>query len=183
MKTLFTLAFLSAFGGASMVAAQNAPPAEPTAQPDWTEVRNKTEAHIRASYLDPSAAQIIWIRGFTWGRIKPALMKSTWGWIACADINGKNQYGGYVGARGHWVIYTPDAKVGFGELSIGGSLADVTSPCDKPGNAPLQSALIDQPIQRRSGVADEIGKLAALLDKGLITRGEFDVQKARLLQQ
>jgi len=46
---------------------------------------------------------------------------------------------------------------------------------DPSGPAPAQAASIDP--------ADELAKLGALKEKGLITQAEFDAQKAKLLAQ
>lgn len=173
-KTAIVLAalFLSAHAH-----AQRTPPAEPTERPDWAAVRSAAEAAIKPTLFDPASAQIEWTSGFEWGSVKPVIGARKWGWVGCLSLNAKNRMGGYVGAETYWVLYKPDRSVTFASKS------EYFSQCDTPGKAPVQPQLVAVQNAGAPSVADELTKLASLLERGVITREEFDAQKAKLLQQ
>ncbi|MBJ3807077.1 SHOCT domain-containing protein [Streptomyces flavofungini] len=52
-----------------------------------------------------------------------------------------------------------------------------TQLANEQGSAPPPEAVQPRP----QSVADELGKLKALVEKGVLTQDEFDQQKARLL--
>lgn len=127
--------------------------------------------------FDPDAAKIEWQGGWRWSYFKGAtLSKKKPGWLGCAKVNGKNRYGGYTGVKTYFALV--DAK---GKMHTGDN-AYFSSGCDDPNPTPLQAAFIDtQTGAGTTSVADELTKLAGLLEKGLITKEEFEAQKAKLL--
>lgn len=165
----------------SATAKEKAPPSEPMDHPDWSEARKKVETAIRNSLFDPSAAQITWTSGFKWSAVKPVIGSKTWGWVGCVAMNGKNQFGAYVGAVTYWAFYGSGGDVAAGPAGNSSLMYGVLTQCDGPP-VPLQVELT-MPASPVPGVpiADELAKLAGLLDKGVITRAEFDAEKARLL--
>jgi hypothetical protein len=169
-------ALLMNVAAAAAAKEKPAPPPEPTSKPEWSASRKTAEALLKSRLFDPASAQIEWTSGFEWGYFKPLIGKRSWGWVACVFMNAKNRLGGYVGAEGYYVLHTTDNMVTIGPITDG------FSQCDTPRKVPLQAALIDPATTPgQVSVADEMLKLASLLDKGLITRAEFDEQKARLL--
>lgn len=67
-------------------------------------------------------------------------------------------------------------------------MAKTVSTCDNGQRAELQPELQDAPTITLSGtgqvgVAEELEKLAALRDKGIITPAEFDAQNGKLLNR
>lgn len=178
LKTILALSALAMSSGALAQKAKDAPPPAPATEPDWSVVRQQANTALKRNLFDPESAQITWDGGWRWGHIKPFqfFSKRTWGWLGCASLNAKNRLGGYVGATKMYVLITPEGKV------LSGGLMDVTSECDRPNPTPLQAAFIDTPAGRGSTVADELTKLAGLLEKGLITKEEFEAQKAKLLK-
>ena len=160
---------------AALSAAKEAPP-EPSTRPvDWSVTRTAAEQLLTSSLYDPGSAQIMWTSGFEWGYSKPLIGKRVWGWVGCLSLNAKNRMGGYVGAQSYWVLHQPSGKISTGPV------VDRFTQCDTPGKVPLQPELLTAEAPPSLSVADELSKLADLLDRGLITREEFEAQKARLL--
>lgn len=162
--------------------AQKGPPPEPAVHPDWAVIREQGEARLKNALFDPGSAQIQYASGFQWGFMKPIIGRRTHGWIACGSVNAKNRMGGYVGAQGFFIFVDANGAVS----------ADMTAnwitTCDQGPAAPVQPELATAPIAATpSGampsIADELGKLAALRDKGIITQAEFEAQKAKLLSR
>lgn len=178
MKKLFVgLALLLA--SPALAEDKKAPPPMPEQEPNWAEVRKGAEALLRCGLYDPQAATIVWDGGWSWGHVKPFQLwsKREWGWLGCLRLNGKNRLGGYVGEQAMWVLLEPDGTMKTGSQN------SVTSECDD-GSArpPLQPAFMDAtPATGTMSIADELGKLADLRDKGIITPAEFEAQKAKLL--
>lgn len=152
----------------------------PSPEPDFAKARQIGESGLKANLFDPSSAQIVYSSGFQWGYAKPVIGKRTWGWIACGSLNAKNRLGGYVGAERFWILSDASGAVSWAMV------AATMSTCDTGQYADLQPALLDAPVEAtggnaKLGVAEELGKLAELRDKGIITQVEFDAQKAKLL--
>lgn len=148
--------------------------------PDWAEVRAKAVTGLLSSFYDPASAQITWLSGFRWGYSKPLIGRRRSGWIACGTVNAKNRLGGYVGATPFHIMADRSGAVTWG-LQGG-----IRSSCDERGGPPPNPELVEisPPISGQTGnisVADELAKLAQLLEKGIITQQEFDRQKAKLL--
>jgi hypothetical protein len=161
------------------VAQDKAPPPPPPAEPDWGQIRKIAEAALKNQMFDPQSAQFTWHGGVRWGHVKPFKIwsKREWGWLGCLAVNAKNRLGGYVGASDFYVLIKPDGKV------LTGPYSDVTSECDDGSRpVPLQPAFMDTtPSAGLASIADELEKLNALKEKGIITQAEFDAQKAKLL--
>jgi hypothetical protein len=164
------------FAASSGVSAKPEPqPPQPTVEPDWSVVRQESEAALKASLIDPGSAQIKWTKGFVWGWFKPMFERHYYGWVACGMINAKNRMGGYVGDTPFIVVY--DGGVQYTEMD---SL--VEQACSNI-SVPPQAALLDVPVPSSGpvSVADELQKLADLRDRGVLTQEEFEAQKAKLL--
>lgn len=178
MKNLFFGAIVALAWSTAAVSKEPAPP-PPAPQPDFLKVRQTAEATAKAGLYDPDSAQIVYTSGFQWGYAKPLLGKRTWGWIACATLNAKNRLGGYVGASPFWIMSDANGTISTGPV------ASNLSTCDNGQKAELQPELVDGPGptigNAKLGVADELGKLADLREKGVITQAEFDAQKVKLL--
>lgn len=174
------LSLLLAFVAVPVAAKDKAPPPEPAQHPDWASVRDQGVSGISSSLFDPSSAQINWSSGFRWGFAKPIIGRRTHGWIACGSINAKNRMGGYVGAQPFWIMADASGAVTYGMV------AETISSCDGGGGPPVNPELanIGAPMASQgspTGIADELEKLAALRDKGIISQAEFETQKAKLL--
>lgn len=180
MIKLATLAMAGLVFASAAQAKEKAPPPPPSAQPDFAKVRQTVEASLKANLYDPSSAQIVWTNGFQWGYAKPIIGKRTWGWIACGTLNAKNRMGGYVGASAFWVRSDANGTISWDDVST------TMSTCDEGQKAELQPELRDAATiaaagDAKLGVAEELGKLAELKEKGIITQDEFAAQKAKLL--
>ena len=182
MKTkLLVGALLLASGPAH--AKPYVPPPEPPTKPDWVMVRDQGLSKLTSTLFDPSSAVINWTSGFQWGYFKPFIGRRTHAWVACGTINAKNRLGGYVGSTPFFVAADANGSVtafmGYEYLST------CTDPqgTKVPVNPELNNISPTMPLAGGSAtsVADELEKLAALRDKGIITQAEFDAQKARLL--
>ncbi len=175
MKSIYTMLAVS-LALASPVEAQKVKDiSEPSEKPDWGSTRKKAEENMRAELIDPQSAQFTWTSGFEWGYVKPLIGKRGWGWVACVDLNAKNRLGGYVGTDRRWVIYSPPGKFGWG------SVTEVTSQCDTAGKVPLQPELAPSDGADHSSVSDKLMDLSKLLEKGLLTRSEYETAKQRLI--
>jgi hypothetical protein len=169
---------------APVVAKEKAPPPpEPATHPSWTAVRTTAEKLIKSTLFDPESAQFHWVSGFKWGFTKPLIGARVYSWVGCLSVNAKNRMGGYVGATIMTVTVDQYSNVKTEAAATGDAF---TSQCDAP-NVPLQPELADaEPSAGASGtvsVADELAKLAALRDKGILSQAEFDQQKAKLLSR
>tara|TARA_R110000868_G_scaffold230335_2_gene483456 strand:- start:262 stop:795 length:534 start_codon:yes stop_codon:yes gene_type:complete len=157
-------------------AAEKAPPPEPMEHPDWGKLRRDFEAKVQSGLYDPESAQFTWVKGFQWGSVTEGFFRRRWGWVACAKVNAKNRMGGYVGASKYWILYEPSKGLSWDLKSTS------FSQCDKPEPVALQPELVDlASLSDQTSLADELTKLGSLLEKGLITRAEFDAQKAKML--
>lgn len=182
MKTGIFLSLALATALPAQAADKKAPPPEPTEKPDWAVIREQGEGQLKNMLFDPGSAQIQYSSGFQWGYLKPIIGRRTHGWIACGSVNAKNRLGGYVGAEGFYI------HVDAGRVVTTGMTAAMYSTCDTGPAAPIQAELKTAPIAASAtgpapSIADELGKLAELRDKGIITPAEFEVQKAKLLSR
>lgn len=162
-------------------AAGEAQPAEP----DWAKFRNAAEQAVRSRLIDPGSAQFEWPFGFTYGTWKPFLGKRVEGYWSCGQINARNRMGGYTGATYFVVVMDEPDNVKFVDLGSGKEYDLVDTACAKSVSMlPPAPAALAQAAPVSSGpvsVADEIEKLAALRDRGILTQAEFEAQKAALL--
>lgn len=166
-------------------AAKEPPPLEPTTPPDWSVVRQQVETRLLSQLVDPGSAKIAWPYGFRWGGYKPMLQKRVHGYVTCGTVNSKNRMGGYVGASPFVVVYLDGAIRYFEIESATNKYNILASQCSSAALPPPQPELTarhesgaTEPV---ASIADELEKLAALRDKGIITQAEFDAQKAKLL--
>lgn len=166
------------FAGVAKAKENVPPPPPPTVEPDWTAVRSKGEAILKAMLFDPGSAQIAWTEGFRWGYLKPIIGKKVYQWVGCGQINAKNRMGGYVGAKPFYVAVRLDGTVSAESEPL------LMASCNVYGEPHVdpQPELLDLAGERKTlSVADELSKLAVLRDKGIITPAEFEQQKAKLL--
>lgn len=175
-KLLFGLALLVT---TPALAEKKAPEPEPVTHPDWSVAREQGESQLKSLLFDPQSAVITYTSGFQWGYTKPLLGKRTPGWVACGTINAKNRLGGYVGAKSFYLFVDASGGVDADLMENYGSS------CSTAQFVALQPELMDKPAARVAatsvGLADELGKLAELRDKGILSAAEFDAQKAKLL--
>lgn len=161
--------------------AAKSPPPEPTEHPDWSDAARRGLDALTRTLFDPTSAQVEWRSGFRWGYLKPIIGRRSHGWVACGNVNAKNRMGGYVGIQGFTLFVEPsgDVTVAF--------QGEMLSSCDDMKHAPINNELLAAlPKEQGSGalsVADELKKLAALRDDGIITQQEFEAQKAKLLSR
>lgn len=156
------------------------PPAEPTTNPSWAEARAKGQANLVSGLFDPASAQIVYTSGFAWGWTKALFGKKRYAWVACGTLNAKNRMGGYVGAKPFYVSVDEAGTVMSDYDGLqGASCYQQTTPLQPE----LQEGTSTTPAIAGSNlsIADELGKLADLKAKGVITDEEFAAQKAKLL--
>jgi len=178
---LVSLALTACLLVSSTANAKEELPPEPVTSPDWEAVAQGTASALRASLIDPESATVEWVSGFRWGYRKPVIGRRKFGWLACDNYNARNRFGGYVGAQGLSVLHTIEGDTTIFLDSVGGGW----DTCIR-GAAPINPELVaatSEPVNTLTfSVADELTKLANLLDRGLITEGEFAAQKAQLLK-
>lgn len=181
MKALFLAALLGALGTGAVAKERSAPP-EPDEKPNWTEIRNQGEREIRLALFDPSSAQIRYTNKFHWGYTNKDFKE--WGWVTCGIYNAKNRLGGYTGEK-VFVIFNRN-----GRTSVSYPYWKYKTSCSEQDDTDIQSELLapssvfpSHPGSGTLSVADEIAKLAALKDRGVITDAEFAAGKQKLLGQ
>lgn len=126
---------------------------------------------------DPASTNFEYTSGFQWGWTRLGLRARRYGWVACGTVNARNSFGGYAGPERFFIFINPETRQVEADYAWAKS-----SICDSGPAEPLQPALIDlSAASAPASVADELAKLAALRDKGVITQAEFDAQKAKLL--
>lgn len=149
---------------------------EPNQKPNLSTMREAGEEAIRARLVDPTSAIIEWTGGFQWMYYKG--FKHLWGWAGCGKVNSKNRMGGYAGPVGFVVVYNEGVRY----ADMEGRSDWISNSCAK--FAPPQPELLvkHNAISTNSAsTADELAKLAALRDKGILTEAEFQSMKAKLL--
>lgn len=167
---------------ASPALAKKPDPPQPANEPDWSEVRRASEARLRERLVDPDSAKIEWDTGFRWASYKPFLQRRVFGWTGCGVVKARNRMGGYDGSAAFAIVYDAGEVKLFdiendGSLgAVGGQCAMLKLPPPQPAFAPESVSGAGQPL-----IADELAKLAALRDKGVLTAVEFDAAKANLL--
>jgi hypothetical protein len=162
------------------LAAKAAQPPRPDTEPNWGHVRTQVEEAILKQLVDPESARIEWPYGFKWGGYKVIFSKRVFGWTSCVMVNGRNRMGGYTGSKPAVVVYLDGVQL---LTMLDDQLGIDSENCAKAGFPSPPPALtgraaIANPVL---SVADEIAKLAALRDKGIITAEEFQAQKVKLL--
>lgn len=162
--------------------------AGPAAAQDWRAMRQTAEDAVRASLVDPQSAQFQWPYGFVQGTWKPFLGKRIEGTWTCGSVNAKNRMGGYVG-QSTFVVVVKDGAAVFVDMDSGGRAGLVSEQCEKSKiwlPAPQEGMLEGSKSETgpaRVSIADELAKLVALREKGVLTPAEFEAQKAKLLAQ
>lgn len=181
MKTFVFLGSLMLLSFPVAAKEKAAPPSEPATHPDWADVRDKGLSGITSTLYDPTSVVVNWSSGFAWGFTKPIIGRRTYGWVACGTLNAKNRLGGYVGATPFWIM--ADASGAVTSAWVNQSMSSCDAGTGAPVNPELKTISPTMAVSGGAGVsvADELEKLAALRDKGIITQAEFDTQKARLL--
>lgn len=169
-------------GIAAPAIAKEAAPPQPV-EPNWEAIRPQLETAVRSKLVDPDSAKITWDNGFKWGGFRPFLSKRVYGWATCGTVNSRNRMGGYTGASNFVIVYWDTVRyVEIDDQS--GLLAGVCAKAALPQvPASLANNEAGTTTAYRPSIADEIGKLAALRDKGVINSSEFDEQKSKLLNQ
>lgn len=154
---------------------------KPLEKPDFGVWRRNAERAVRSRLVDPDSAQFQWPNGFMIGTWKPILGKRVSGWVTCGIVNAKNRMGGYTGAS-YFVVVMNSGTVSFLDMDDGNNFKFVEASCRKSSFPSPQSGMRVQSRQdSEKSVADEIAKLANLRDRGVITEGEFQAQKHKLL--
>lgn len=179
MRELWAILALCAASGAS-AKDKSPPPPAPTEHPDWGKVRATAENGMKSGLFDPGSAQFSYTSGFQWGYTKPIIGGKKWGWVACGNLNAKNRMGGYVGARAFVIRADQGGNVTWIDDD------DDVGTCTSGVKADLQPELrdiaaVESAANGRLGVAEELGKLAELHSKGILSDQEFAEQKAKLL--
>lgn len=155
--------------------------------PKWGRFRRDAEAAVRARLIDPSSAQFEWPYGFLWGQWKPALQARVTGYWTCGQVNARNRMGGYVGRSAFVVVMSDEGSVKFVDIGDGKEFDLVSMQCAKSVKllppAPAEMAILPSDSPPPSSVADELEKLAALRDRGILSEAEFQAQKAELLRK
>lgn len=142
---------------------------------------------VRSRLVDPDSAQFSWRGSFFEGWWKPFLTKRISGYIACGDVNAKNRMGGYTGASAFVVVLNISNDVLYLDMDSSG-LGLVDAACSKSGytrtnNWDEATSPVAQSSVVKNSLADELTKLAALRDRGVLTQAEFEAQKAKLLNR
>jgi hypothetical protein len=148
-------------------------------------MRKTAEDAVRRRLVDPNSAMFEWNGDFAEGTWKPFLAKRVSGWIGCGVVNSKNRMGGYSGGSA-FVVVMNDNTVSFLDMDGSNSKGPlVQASCLKMTFPPIfNQAYVPptaMPVSSTGSVADELGKLVALRDKGVLTDAEFAAQKAKLL--
>ncbi|KQN12025.1 hypothetical protein ASE79_08380 [Sphingomonas sp. Leaf28] len=165
-------------------------PAPIAPAPNFGEWRHNAETALRQRLIDPSSAQFTWPFGFVNGYWKPLLQKRITGWVTCGQVNAKNRMGGFTGST-TFVVVINDGRTTFTDMDSGTNRYGlVAAGCEKfsaslpePQPGMLEDTSMPASAQGRSSIADELTKLAALRDRGILTESEFQSQKATLLSK
>lgn len=170
----------SALGRMYAAVGEEKPP-----QPAWGKFRQTAEREVRSRLIDPSSAQFEWPFGFIYGTWKPFLGRRVEGYWTCGRVNARNRMGGYVGSTAFVVVMGDEKSVTFVDVGSGKDFDITEAQCSKSASllppAPPE-LLAATPVNSPAvSVADELEKLAALRDKGILTEAEFQAQKAALL--
>lgn len=172
------------FSSAAPIAAKDQVPInQPSIEPDWRQVRQDIEQYITTRLVDPDSARFAWTNGFRWGDYKQPFGKRMWGWLGCGTVNARNRMGGYTGQTSFVVVYN-DGVI-FTDSDANYSFSQIARYCQKASFPPAQPAFNEAlpTTVRVQSVAEEIGKLSVLREKGIITESEYQAQKAKLLRQ
>jgi hypothetical protein len=157
---------------------------------DYHALRLLAEDELRTMLIDPSSAQFEWPLGFAYGSWRPTVYGHMTGYLGCGTLNSKNRYGGYAGVKWFTVIIRDDdKKVLLAHIDQAGGFPQAKTYCGQVALPPPQAGMLDaaaapgQGADQTFSVADELAKLAALRDKGILTQTEFEAQKAALLKR
>lgn len=163
-------------------------PTAPRPHVEFDQMRQSAEAAIRSRLIDPHSAQIDWPSGFAQTGWKRLFQKRVYGWATCGYVNSRNRFGGYVGRTNFAVVLDDSANILHLEIGDNSELDLTQIACQNSRHIfPAYTTANKMPERREKSefssisVADELGKLAELRDKGVITELEFQAQKAKLL--
>lgn len=106
---------------------------------------------LLSGFFDPSAAQITWDRGLASGYWKPIFSKKIPGWFTCGLVNGKNRFGGYVGAVRFVAVYN-QGRIVYTDVGQSGSFDLVGMGCQKA----ISDGLLPMAGQNRSPSLDNV---------------------------
>ena len=111
-RLIIALSLLAFLTGCSGTGNAYAPTEEVIKNADYgtkpENYKNTIEAYIRPKLLDPEAGQFTnysmpkkdWLANFEgFDNVK------FFGWLVCVDVNGKNLYGAYIGAKTNFFIF------------------------------------------------------------------------------
>ena len=119
------------------------------------------------------------------GYWKPFLSKRVEGYWTCGLVNARNRMGGYTGSSAFVTVLDESGIPEYVEIGEGREFDVTAAGCAKaarmlppppPGVEEIQMSTFGG-----TSVAGELEKLASLRDRGIITQGEFEAQKAKLL--
>jgi hypothetical protein len=154
--------------------------------PDYANMRAQGEAAIRERLIDPSSAEIEWPYGFVEGTWPTIFKNRTYdGYITCGFVNAKNRMGGY-GGRTAFVVVIADGQVRYSDIGKPDGSGWTSRTCAKsaPEFPAPQQTMIASAVSPPTtvSIADELAKLAALRDGGVLSEEEFQSQKQKLLE-
>jgi hypothetical protein len=158
---------------------------------DYGAMRRAAEQYIRTRLIDPSSAVFNWPYGFAWASWRPLFKKSVQGTMTCGYVNSRNRMGGY-GGQSAFVVMMDGTNVTYFDMDDGIGKGVVENGCAKGAKSilptPQRGMLepgdnVQQATASSRSVADELKKLAALRDSGVLSAAEFQTQKEKLLAQ
>lgn len=150
-------------------------------------LRSAAEAAVRARLVDPDSARFEWPYGFTRGGYKPFLQKRIFGNVTCGIVNARNRMGGYAGSHSFAVVLDDSGVPLYVEIGTDDRYDITDAQCEKaaswlpPAPPELAEPSASTGANVTESVADQLEKLAALRDRGVLTDSEFQAQKAKLL--
>lgn len=125
---LYALLIMAASQASAKAPEVSIDPGPPPAS--FEDFKNLATPALLKGFFDPSAAQITWDRGLASGYWKPIFSKKIPGWFTCGMVNGKNRFGGYVGAVRFVAVYY-QGRIVFSEVGTPGSFDIVGIGCQK----------------------------------------------------
>ena len=156
-------------------------------EPDWGRFRRNAEAAVIARLLDPESARIEWPYGFLLGSWQPFLSKKIEGYWTCGLVNARNRMGGYTGSSFFAVVLDPEAGVRYVEIGESKDFDFLTTQCESSvkllPRPPVELLASDSSAPTATtSLADELKKLGALRESGVLSEEEFQAAKKRLLE-
>ena len=183
------LGFVAVSAGHAQEPAQDVVELSHAPEPDWGAMKKAAEDDILARLVDPDSAKFDWRYGFVLGVWSPKWARtSTRGYFTCGTVNSRNRMGGYggpssfvalfdgIGSRLWWTLVDSQATPHLIAMECERMAGQFPSPQAGMANLPPSRGRAEM-----GSLADEISKLAALRDKGILTEAEFQTQKTTLL--